>query len=730
MMRVGSLVVFLSVVTYTVVNANSIGGSWPQVTGLQITNASKKAHHTEHYKIKLGFAVRRGQPFDVIITTSEELKYRNMTFLMSVDEKESTHSPEFTCQLKKKIGATKYLVQVNTAGACPVGKYEDITLSVVEVNKDGDIETKEEDFEYFYPFPVYVLFNPWSKEDKCVYMEEENERQEYVIHEYGKVYDGSINEYRAIHWYYGQFNQVALDAVFYLLKTIPRSNARSALLVAQHISQTQGFHDPNPGEKPCQGNKDGLLEGKWSGDFSDGTDPDLWVSTIDILNMWKETGRPAKYGQCWVFAALQNTLMRTIGIPSRQLSAFGARIDATAKTSKDHLYHHVVDRFYEKDGSLHHSIGSVWNYHSWNNIWLHRAGNSYSGWQNEDGTPPGLGPASLKATLLIEDSRQFNVSDLISTVHSTLRDFLVTCTKADEYSSVNTDLKGCTIGPIIKYDHKGTGLILTTHTREDGSLEELDITRQFVDPAIDAFIPFPGDTVTPEYNNRVGYDDVADFEVQVEDQGMVIVGKPVTGVVNIQTISVDKDFKVNIAIDLVNRRGDIIKLISRSSHSKVSSGAPLSVPFNVDAQQYIQKRMIDHVIQVRAVVHSDGVARIVTKIIAFDAPEIKLTVPSNVLIDSYGVHTFFPVEAHFTNPHGFELQNVCLTIHSHELSFQNEDLGSKHTRCMDLPPGASVELKTSLKTGNELRLHHTFATVQGDFMPIGYKSESVNHIDI
>ncbi|KNC81474.1 hypothetical protein SARC_06203 [Sphaeroforma arctica JP610] len=726
MLGLRSLVTLLTVAASAAISAkNGIGSEWPQVTGLQITEESKKAHHTDHFKIDLGFAVRRGQPFEVVVTTSEKLKYDNMTFVMSVNEKASEFSPDFECEVKKSLGDNKYMVTVTTTGDCPVGKYEDITLAVATKNKEGKIESEEESYEYFYPFPIYVLFNAWSEEDKCVYLDDEEMRQEHVLQDYGKVYDGSINKYRTIHWYYGQSHQVALDAVFYLLKTIPAGHSQSALKTAQHISHNQGFHDPNPGEKPHQGNKDGLLEGKWSGDFADGTDPDLWVSTVDILNEWKKTGKPAKYGQCWIFAALQNTLMRAIGIPARQLSAFGARIDASAKTSKDHIHHHVVDQFFEADGTLHHSKGSVWNYHSWNNIWLHRDDDK-SGWQSEDGTPPGLGPASVKSTLALDERAGYNISDVISTVHSTLRNYLVECEKPD---AENTDLKGCTVEKMIKYDITGAGLILTTKTNKDGSFSEKEITQEFVDPTVDAFIPFPKDDESWLQSNQRLVDDEPEFEVSIEGNGMVVAGDTVEGTVEIQAAKPGTVFEVNVAIDLINNKGDVIKKLGRQSRNVKSTGEAMSLKFDVDAQQYLQKSMHDVAIQVRSAVHSEDMTRIVTKVISFDAPKINLIVPGNVMVDGNDVETFFPVEATYTNTHSFKVNNICLSIHSHELGFKDESVGTRHTVCEDLAPGASIQLKSQLETANEIRNHYVFATVHGEHIPVGYQHATVVHIE-
>lgn len=64
----------------------------------------------------------------------------------------------------------------------------------------------------------------------------------------------------------------------------------------------------------------GVLEGRWTSEFPDAYKmPGDWESTVDILDAWnnKFDHNPVKYGQCWVFAAVQTSFLRAIGIATR-----------------------------------------------------------------------------------------------------------------------------------------------------------------------------------------------------------------------------------------------------------------------------------------------------------------------------------------------------------------------------------------------------------------------------
>lgn len=146
-----------------------------------------------------------------------------------------------------------------------------------------------------------------------------------------------------------------------------------------------------------------------------------------------------QFAQCWVFAACLNSALRSLGIPSLQLSNFNS-----AHEELRHGYTHTVEEFYDTSGKLLHTEGHVWNFHSWNQAWMCRndlskgSPGSGCGWQVLDATPQekseGLwqtGPAPLAAVLAEgrADSTMYDTPFVVSEVASVVRRFIGNCTE-------------------------------------------------------------------------------------------------------------------------------------------------------------------------------------------------------------------------------------------------------------------------------------------------------------
>lgn len=65
---------------------------------------------------------------------------------------------------------------------------------------------------------IFLLFNPWCEEDP-VYLENEKDREEYVLQDTGAVWQGSSNgQASPCPWNFGQFEDVSLYAALLVLR--------------------------------------------------------------------------------------------------------------------------------------------------------------------------------------------------------------------------------------------------------------------------------------------------------------------------------------------------------------------------------------------------------------------------------------------------------------------------------------------------------------------------------
>ncbi|NXL75612.1 TGM4 glutamyltransferase, partial [Leptocoma aspasia] len=252
------------------------------------------------------------------------------------------------------------LLSVTSSPNAPVGKYN------LHVKTGANIYKPENAV-------IYLLFNPWCEED-VVYMANEAQKKEYVLNDTGYIYVGSAYNIYDRPWNFGQFEEFVLDACMYLLdkSKLSLTDRRDPANVSRAMSALVNSNDD-----------DGVLLGNWSGNYVSGTSPMDWIGSVTILQKYYKTKKPVRYGQCWVFAGVLNTVMRCLGVPSRCVSTFDAAHD-----TEDNL---TVDIYLNEKGEKLNSLSfdSVWNFHVWNDVWMKRKDlpNGFDGWQAIDSTP-------------------------------------------------------------------------------------------------------------------------------------------------------------------------------------------------------------------------------------------------------------------------------------------------------------------------------------------------------
>ncbi|XP_018872460.1 protein-glutamine gamma-glutamyltransferase 2 [Gorilla gorilla gorilla] len=225
-----------------------------------------------------------------------------------------------------------------------------------------------------------LLFNAWCPAD-AVYLDLEEERQEYVLTQQGFIYQGSAKFIKNIPWNFGQFEDGILDICLILLDVNPKflknagrdcSRRSSPVYVGRVVSGMVNCNDDQ-----------GVLLGRWDNNYGDGISPMSWIGSVDILRRWKNHGcQRVKYGQCWVFAAVACTVLRCLGIPTRVVTNYNSAHDQNSNL----LIEYFRNEFGEIQGDKSEMI---WNFHCWVESWMTRPDlqPGYEGWQALDPTP-------------------------------------------------------------------------------------------------------------------------------------------------------------------------------------------------------------------------------------------------------------------------------------------------------------------------------------------------------
>ncbi|KAK3745808.1 hypothetical protein RRG08_030681 [Elysia crispata] len=240
---------------------------------------------------------------------------------------------------------------------------------------------KDENYECEGSEEVIILLNPWCQDDQ-VYMKETGDLKEYISNEIGLVFSGSYRNIETKPWDYGQFQPGVLEASLHILRKANgnkiSSNMGDPVYISRALSKILNNCDDN-----------GVLMGRWDGNYGDGTKPLSWRGSAPIIKQYMKTGQPVKYGQCWVFSHLLTTVARALGLPCRSVTNFSSAHDTDLSMTSD--------KYVDDDGNdvPQKNNDSVWNFHVWNEVWILRPDldkrtrltGKYGGWHAVDATP-------------------------------------------------------------------------------------------------------------------------------------------------------------------------------------------------------------------------------------------------------------------------------------------------------------------------------------------------------
>nr|XP_028593639.1 coagulation factor XIII A chain [Podarcis muralis]XP_028593640.1 coagulation factor XIII A chain [Podarcis muralis] len=357
---------------------------------------NKREHHTERY-YNLKLIVRRGQPFHIQLTFNRPYNPEKDNFWIEyiigrypqqskgtyiiVPLVQELESGKWGAKITHSDGSSVGL-NIMPAADCIVGKFR---MYVAVLTPIGILRTRRNPNT-----DTYILFNPWCEED-AVFLDDEKQRQEYVLNDLGVIFYGEPDSIRSRSWNYGQFEEGVLDACLYLMDRaqLDLSGRGNPVKISRVGSAVINSKDD-----------DGVVYGSWNSVYEYGVPPSSWTGSVDILLEYHSSKEPVRYGQCWVFAGVFNTFLRCIGIPARVVTNYSSAHDNDANLQ--------LDVFVDEDGKVDSRLtkDSIWNYHCWNEAWMTRPDLpvGFGGWQAVDSTPQensdGMyrcGPASVQA---------------------------------------------------------------------------------------------------------------------------------------------------------------------------------------------------------------------------------------------------------------------------------------------------------------------------------------------
>lgn len=361
------------------------------------TSQNRREHHTDLYDGD-ELIIRRGQTFQMELELNRPFKADTHKLYLDLKTgplpmvSKGTHviiplvddleDERWEAKVVEQNG-NKIKLSVNSPASAVIGLYG---LTVTICSPKGEAKTTHESSKN-----IVMLFNPWCEED-TVFLDDDDERQEYVLNDTGRIYYGTENQIGSRTWNFGQFHEGILEACLFILEKsdMPPSGRGDSINVVRVISAMINAQDDS-----------GVLVGNWSGDYSDGVSPTAWSSSVEILRKYHSSnGTPVSYGQCWVFSGVTTTVLRCLGIPARSVTNFQSAHDTDVSLTTDVYF----DENMKPIDYL--NSDSVWNFHVWNDCWMARpdlpAG--YGGWQAIDSTPQETsqgtfrcGPASVNA---------------------------------------------------------------------------------------------------------------------------------------------------------------------------------------------------------------------------------------------------------------------------------------------------------------------------------------------
>uniref|UniRef100_A0A803YID1 protein-glutamine gamma-glutamyltransferase n=1 Tax=Meleagris gallopavo TaxID=9103 RepID=A0A803YID1_MELGA len=610
-------------------------------------NAS--AHHTDRYA-NTELTVRRGQPFTITLYFNRQKNpEESLAFVTEIGPAPSeSHRTRAVFNLSE-VGASGWSAAqgpsesghmtfiISSPANAIIGRYN----LFLQVNSGNKIFSR-------FLGQFVILFNPWCPGDD-VYIANENERQEYVLNENGIIFVGNAKYIEARGWYYGQFQDQLLNTCLTMLDlslyyrqdpVVDVARRGDPKYVGRVISSMINGND----------NDNGVLLGKWQGNFHSHENPSRWDGSVVILEKWRQDNyRPVQYGQCWVFAGVMCTVLRCLGIPTRLVSNFNSAHDVDRNLS--------IDKYYDSSGkSLNISKDSTWDYHVWNESWFIRPdlGARYNGWQVLDATPQeqskGLfqcGPASVVAIKEGDVDLDYDTLFVYTEVNADCNRWIVYNDGTKKRVYCDTEI----IGRFISTKAVGSNSrvdITYNYKYPEGSSEERRVYKKALAKIFGSHIT-EGHTASPHerLSDSVRNPGISGKFKLAEPP---VFGKDINLILILNNLSTDhKTVKVDIsASSVLYTRRAVAEILKANTSVDLGSKQEKHIQLKIPYAYYGKNLTTDKRIQVTAlceVMHMNGVKLLVEKTIILEDTNIIIKIPRRVVVNKAAT-----IEISYANP--------------------------------------------------------------------------------
>ncbi|XP_069508497.1 protein-glutamine gamma-glutamyltransferase 2 [Ambystoma mexicanum] len=438
---------------------------------------NNKSHRTSEVGCQ-NLIVRRGQPFTVTLhflsrgyqEEVDQLALNVETGPCPIEDSGTKAHFSLSDSIQEKTWSASVSSNNERALALTICSPPDARIGLYHLTMEASMGSQGTSFHLGN---FTLLFNPWCPDD-AVFLDNEEQRREYVLTQHGTIYQGLKDCIEAVPWNFGQFEDTILEICLQLLDTSPKftkdsnrdcSRRNDPAYIGRVVSAMVNCNDDA-----------GIIAGRWDDKYEDGCSPMSWMGSVDILKRWRRYGCQAvRYGQCWVFAAVACTVLRCLGIPSRVITNYHSAHDTNSNL--------VIEQYLDEHGNRqkkHRDM--IWNFHCWVEAWMARPDLSegYDGWQVLDPTPQEksenvycCGPAPVKAVKEGDLAVAYDVPFIFAEVNADVLYFLQqkdgSVKKTIHTSTVGQKISTKTVGKDDRED------ITHTYKYPEGSDEERQV---------------------------------------------------------------------------------------------------------------------------------------------------------------------------------------------------------------------------------------------------------------